>query len=209
MSNVPYTYLLKWTSTGMKYYGVRYAKGCTPTDLWVKYFTSSDLVKEYVESHGNPDIIQIRKVFDTADSARKWEERVLKKLGVVSRNDYLNATDNICFSVRSGPDHPRYGMTGERPDLKKLSNTKWYNNGVINKRLSETEVIDGFVLGRLPINNTKLIEFNQSRRGKPLSKEHGQRIANAQRGKPRSTETKEKIRQTLLKKRLRLLNHSQ
>ena len=207
MSNIPYTYLLKWTSTNMKYYGVRYAKDCNPKDLWVKYFTSSDLVKEYVEVHGNPDVIQIRRTFNDVNSARKWEETVLKNLKVTSRNDYLNATDSISFSVRSGINHPRYGMTSSRPDLKKLSNTKWYNNGIINKRLTESNIPEGFVLGRLPVDNTKIIEFNKSRRGKPISKEHGQNIGNAQRGKPRSTETKEKIRQSLLKRKL--LNHPQ
>ena len=63
MSNIPYTYLLKWSSTGAKYYGVRYSKNCNPSDLWVKYFTSSSIVADYVLEHGDPDVIQIRKTF--------------------------------------------------------------------------------------------------------------------------------------------------
>lgn len=207
MSNIPYTYLLKWSSTGAKYYGVRYSKNCDPSDLWVKYFTSSSIVADYVLEHGDPDVIQIRKTFSDVDSARHWEQTVLKKLNVVNRSDYLNATDNISFAVVSGENHPRYGKTSSRPDLKKLSNTKWYNNGIINKRLSEDQVPEGYVLGRLPINNTKLIEFNKTRRGKPISREHGNKISAAQLGKPRSPETKEKIRQSLLKRRS--LNHPQ
>ena len=77
--NTPYTYFIQWSKTGMKYYGVRYAKDCHPSDFWVTYFTSSDTVSEYVQEHGNPDIIQIRKTFDNTTRARLWEHTVLKR----------------------------------------------------------------------------------------------------------------------------------
>lgn len=32
--NIPYTYRIKWSNTGMSYYGVRYANDCKPDDLW-------------------------------------------------------------------------------------------------------------------------------------------------------------------------------
>jgi len=41
MNTIPYTYKLIFKPTGQYYYGVRYAKGCQPSDLWDKYFTSS------------------------------------------------------------------------------------------------------------------------------------------------------------------------
>lgn len=80
------------------YYGVRFAKGCHPSDLWVKYFTSSRHVKMFIKSNGNPDIIQIRKTFDSAAEARKYEEKVLKRMKVRHRKDFLNITDTnqIC-----------------------------------------------------------------------------------------------------------------
>jgi hypothetical protein len=99
--NIPYTYLIVWSSTGMKYYGVRYAKDCNPADLWKTYFTSSRYVAEYRKTHGDPDIIMIRKTFlgeDAVDKARLWENRVLKRMGVVSRPDYLNEGDNRAIS---------------------------------------------------------------------------------------------------------------
>ena len=92
--NTPYTYFIQWSNTGMKYYGVRYAKNCHPSDFWVSYFTSSDTVAEYVQEHGNPDIIQIRKTFDNTNRARVWEHTVLKRLAVIKRNDYLNKSDS-------------------------------------------------------------------------------------------------------------------
>lgn len=84
----PYTYLIGWTTHNKWYYGVRYSEsnnclyetGCHPDDLWVTYFTSSIEVKRFVEIHGSPDIIEVRRTFDTAIKAQDWEDRVLKKL---------------------------------------------------------------------------------------------------------------------------------
>jgi len=90
--NVPYTYYLEW-STGMKYYGVRYAKNCHPSDLFVTYFTSSDYVNAYVKENGVPSIIEIRNTFtneNRINEALNWEKRVLDRLNAAKRNDYLN-----------------------------------------------------------------------------------------------------------------------
>jgi len=87
----PYTYRIKWSSTGMSYYGVRYAKNCHPSDLWVTYFTSSKYVQQYRATHGEPDIIEIRKISSDINFIRLWEHRVLTRLNVIHRTDYLNA----------------------------------------------------------------------------------------------------------------------
>ena len=95
--HLPYTYLIRWSKTNIHYYGVRYAKNCHPLDFWKTYFTSSAKVAEYIKEHGNPDVIQIRKVFtsENKDSkARNWEHKVLKRLHVIERNDFLNASDS-------------------------------------------------------------------------------------------------------------------
>lgn len=86
----PYTYLIGWSNLNIYYYGVRYAKNCNPKDLWVTYFTSSKHVKRFAEMNGSPDIIQIRKIFNDAKSAILWEEKVLKRMNVLYREDFLN-----------------------------------------------------------------------------------------------------------------------
>lgn len=90
----PYTYLIGWSKHDKWYYGVRYAKGCDVKDLWTTYFTSSKHVKQAVQDLGNPDVIQIRKVFEDANSAISWETKVLKRMKVITREDFLNKTDN-------------------------------------------------------------------------------------------------------------------
>lgn len=89
----PYTYLIGWSTHKIWYYGVRFAKGCNPCDLWNPYKTSSKYVKRFIERYGEPDVIQVRKTFETAEKAQRWEENVLRKMRVVSRNDFLNKTD--------------------------------------------------------------------------------------------------------------------
>ena len=63
----PYTYLIGWSKLNIWYYGVRFAKGCHPSDLWIKYFTSSRIVKRFVLDNGPPDMISIDRVFNSID----------------------------------------------------------------------------------------------------------------------------------------------
>jgi len=94
----PYTYLIGWSKLNKWYYGVRFAKksaclyetGCHPDDFWKTYFTSSKAVESFKEDNGEPDIVEIRKQFKTANEARDWEMRVLLKLDVKNNDDWLN-----------------------------------------------------------------------------------------------------------------------
>lgn len=97
----PYTYLIGWSNQNTYYYGVRYASKCTPSELWESYFTSSNYVKRFIKLYGNPDIIQIRKIFPDADKARLWEHKVLRRLNVVNDDRFLNQSDNISISAEA------------------------------------------------------------------------------------------------------------
>lgn len=92
-----YTYLVGWSKHNKYYYGARWAKGCTPDDLWTTYFTSSTHVKDFCKQHGNPDIIQVRKVFDTIDKCRMHEYKVLERLHVLTKDKWLNKNINGRF----------------------------------------------------------------------------------------------------------------
>lgn len=86
-----YTYLLTHSPTGLKYYGVRYAKDANPSDLWVTYFSSSKSVKKLIEEFGKESFyFEVRKVFPDADKAIAWEDKVLRRLKVPHNNEYLN-----------------------------------------------------------------------------------------------------------------------
>jgi hypothetical protein len=85
---------------------VRFAKGCKPADLWVKYFTSSKKVKEFRNVYGDPDVIQVRRIFDDANAARLWESRVIRKTNAVRDGRWMNMTDNTDLFFFEGKRKP-------------------------------------------------------------------------------------------------------
>ena len=90
MTSKPYTYLLGWTNHNKWYYGVQYAKSADPINLWVNYFTSSSAVKEFRLLHGDPDIIDVRRVFTDPMKAKLWEDRVLLSIPKENYHLWLN-----------------------------------------------------------------------------------------------------------------------
>ena len=133
--NIPYTYYIEWSSTGVKYYGVRYAHDCHPSDLFVTYFTSSDYVTEYIKEHGNPDIIQVRREFvgdDRRIRAQKWETDVLKRIRAKERDDYLNKNDGQ-INLPLSPEVEKRRVekitaTKNKPEnLAKVSGLNWWS----------------------------------------------------------------------------------
>lgn len=87
----PYTYYLYHIPTRLKYYGSQYGKGSDPIELWVTYFTSSKKVKALISQYGKDSfIVKIRKIFDTRESALRWEATFLSKIDARNRADWLN-----------------------------------------------------------------------------------------------------------------------
>jgi hypothetical protein len=109
----PYTYLIKHIPSGKVYYGVRYAKNCKPSDLWVTYFTSSQYVKRLINKDGvNSFIVEVRRTFDNATSAREWENKVLLRMDVITNPIFLNKTTNKSISPECASSGSK-GKTGE------------------------------------------------------------------------------------------------
>lgn len=124
---MPYAYLIGWSRLNLYYYGIRFAKKCDPSDLWQTYFTSSKYVQLIREEHGTPDIIQIRKKFDSVDQARAWEHKVLRRLKVVNNDKWINKTDNLSIDPRvagwsKGKVGPRLGS--KNPKLSEINKLK-------------------------------------------------------------------------------------
>ena len=95
-NNTPYTYLIGWSKLNMWYYGCQTAKHCHPDNLWKSYFTSSDYVTEFRLENGDPDVIQVRKIFIDSDyklrtaKCKLWEEKVIEKIDAVKNPNWLN-----------------------------------------------------------------------------------------------------------------------
>ena len=155
-SGTPYTYYISWTALDLHYYGVRFANHCHPNDFWKKYFTSSDKVKSIRKQYGDPDVIKIRRTFNSVDQARCWESRVLKKLKVLKDNRWLNANVGKAYSWKSGVEHQNYGRVFSQEARQKQSISKsklrWWNNG-IEQSFSELPPGTEYQKGRLLFNN--------------------------------------------------------
>jgi len=89
--NVPYTYMVTFLPTNQKYYGVRFANGCSTEDLWNTYFTSSKTIHNLIKEHGTESFkFEIRQTFKNKDDALKWENRFLKKVNALHNPIFLN-----------------------------------------------------------------------------------------------------------------------
>ena len=104
----PYCYLIGWPEHDKWYYGVRYAAGCHPDELWVTYFTSSKHVTQFIVAHGQPAVTEIRKIFrqDQISEAREWEHRVLRRSQATTNERWLNKTHNKSRPPLYGTDNP-------------------------------------------------------------------------------------------------------
>lgn len=161
MKYVPYTYLIGWSDADVWYYGSQYSQSkkkiANPKNLWVSYFTSSEEVKSYRKLHGDPDIIKVRQTFETAEEARSWEARFLRKVKAVESDRWLNKSygdskflclkhseetkakiRESCKGINKGKKHPhlsewnRSGITLEQ--RKKGIETKRRNNSHRNNK---------------------------------------------------------------------------
>ena len=101
---IPYCYLIGWPELNRYYFGVKFGIGANPDKFWKSYFTSSVLVKKYRKMHGEPKIIEIRKVFypekygsinAAQEQSVKYENSVLRRMKMVIDDRFLNCSNNV------------------------------------------------------------------------------------------------------------------
>ena len=202
----PYTYLIGWSLLQKWYYGARYARissclyetGCHPDDFFVTYFTSSVVVKQIIEKHGIPDVIQIRKTFPAntetpsdeeiskvTNAARMWEHKVLKRIQAVKRQDFLNRTDNAGPKVINGQKRP--GVGGRKPGCKSNIKGKIACHNTITLKLKYVNNVDripeGFVFGGPPKTKKHNLKNSLANKGRKFADDTKERWSRIRRGK--------------------------
>jgi len=147
---IPYTYLIGWSHINKWYYGVEYSnskKIANPKNLWTIYFTSSNIVKKFREEYGEPDVIQIRKIFTKGNrkerqiKASLWEHKVLSKIDITS-DKLLNGRigGDISPETIKKIANLRYGVDNvfQAPEIKdKIKTTMQTKYGVSHPSQSE------------------------------------------------------------------------
>lgn len=90
-----YTYLIGWTKYDKWYYGVRCCEKLLPSqDLWANYKSSSKAVLWMATIMGEPDVIEVRRVFQSEHAARSWEAKVLHRINAHYSDRWLNGIHN-------------------------------------------------------------------------------------------------------------------
>lgn len=201
----PYTYFIGWSALNKYYYGVRYARshsclyetGCHPDDLMITYFTSSPTVKSFINQHGLPDIIQVRRVFDNKESACIWEQKVLRRMGVAQRDDFINENLGYGPPLRNGRKDSQYALQMKRERMKGSGNHMYGMIGELhpNYGISHTEETKNKISAA---NSGEKHAFFGKKRPEHSEKLRGSNHFNY--GKPLRDEVRIKISQTTLQK---------
>lgn len=85
----PFLYLIGWTALDRWYVGIKYAKGCKPSDLWTRYWTSSKYVTAFRYLHGEPDFIKV--IFTgTREQVAAMESHLLVKQKLYESHKWIN-----------------------------------------------------------------------------------------------------------------------
>lgn len=128
----PYTYLIVHKTTGRWYYGVRYARGCDPSDLGKSYFTSSIYVKRIIDDEGPGAFLwSVRRVFDNAQSAKRWEHKVLRRMRVI--------TNPMCINMSNSEGPP--AMYGEHNPTKRTEVRAKLSNIASNRSAEQKKYV--------------------------------------------------------------------
>lgn len=126
-----FTYLIGWSELDKWYYGVKFRKGQDESCLMTSYFTSSKLVRAFIETHGLPDVVQVRRRFESREAAVNWESGVLRRLDVIHNDRWLNRSNNRAM-IREDTTPWNKGMKGY-----KKKGVAW-NLGKPNPRSAES-----------------------------------------------------------------------
>ena len=99
----PYVYSIIFINpeTQLKeyYIGARYANSkyngiAHPSDLFKSYFTSSNIMLDYIKKYGIEHFhCKVRKVFKTKKETMVYEKKLLTKLNAKNRQDFINRSN--------------------------------------------------------------------------------------------------------------------
>jgi hypothetical protein len=190
-----FTYLLGWKSYNKFYYGVRYKDNVDELSLGTTYWSSSTYVKDFIVNFGYPDIVEIRKKFDTKEKARNWETKVLRKIRKNNPDMWLNKSNNDSFGGIIMDDDIRAKISSAK---KGKSQGILYNNSIEQKYFkSDEEIPTGWIKGRILSQKQKqhienLNNYNKTK-SEEKKKQHFERVSISNKGKPKPSGFGEKV----------------
>jgi DNA-binding CsgD family transcriptional regulator len=116
---------------------MRNGKDADPSTLWTSYFTSSESVKQFRHTHGEPDIIQIRKTFVCPKCCSRWEKKVLRRINAKDNPKFLNKSNQSWDNTRKCTAKDAFG---NKLGLVSLDDPRW-QSGEISHTSKGTKTI--------------------------------------------------------------------
>lgn len=176
---IPFTYRIICPD-GRYYYGVRYAKGCSPDDLWTTYFTSSKVIKELLKTTDPKDFkYEIRKIFQLAEDALIYERRVLKR--IVGKDNCINQHigDKKFHNKKPHTEETKEKIRQANIGKKQSIETKEKKNNSNTGKKRSKETIEKIRVSNIGKNKGK-VAWNK---GIPHSEETKQKLSDSSRWK--------------------------
>ena len=141
---IPFTYLIGWSKLDIWYYGSKYSKDAHPDLLWNPYKTSSKIVEKFIEENGEPDIIQVRKLFKTVKETRHFESNVIRRMNAVKSKNWLNKSEgngdfyNTGEKWNNDPEYQKYFKevcnTSEHKEKLRINNEKQFSDPFLKEK---------------------------------------------------------------------------
>jgi hypothetical protein len=192
-----YTYYLYHVPTGKKYYGVRWANKCDPEhDLWNEYFGSSVKVNDLLASFGKESFIsEVRKIFETAEEAIEWEDKVLHRLKAPEREDWLNQAYSCGPFYNVGPMAESSKIKMRIAAKKRI---RYPHKEETKEKIRIAHLgLPGTMTGKKHKDSSKLLMSEKSK-GRVISEDKRKTMNQDKRGVPLKDDHREKIRISLL-----------
>lgn len=177
---IPFVYIIRDTSNNKKYAGVKFSKGCKPSDILTSYFTSSKVVKSLIKQ-GREFVIDKIVEFETKEDAIEFEELLLLTVNAHLSDDWYNLAAGRAIN----------------PDAVKQTCLAMYgvDNWMKTEAAKESRI--GFKLGNaygcFERSEETKAKMSKSFTGRVFSEEHRKKISESRTGTRASAETRAKM----------------
>lgn len=178
----PFVYVVMWTQLNQAYLGVRYARGCHPSDLWSTYFTSSNYVARFREQNGEPDHIEVLETFLTAKEAIAAEKDIISTFELHRNPAFLNRN---CAGTFVMDDVVRQQISSSKMGIKHSEQSKLKMSESRKGRVMSEETRAKISASRKgwKVSEETKAKLSQSLKGRQFSEEHRKKISTANQGK--------------------------
>ena len=180
MKTTPFFYIIRHIDTGKRYAGIKFARGCHPSDLLTKYLTSSKIVSKLLKENINSFIIDKIIEFENKEDLIEFEEFFLTEVDAIYSDHWFNQSTGKAIN----PD------VVKQTCLEKYGVDNWMKTDSPNK---PTGFAIGNTYGCFTRSKETKDKMSLSFKGRKYSDEHNRRVSESRKGTIATEETRKKM----------------